>query len=109
MFANTFQLSNIPTINIPFLPFAYSNLNRLTPVARYALSDLLTPLFTSVLGGRYHLHRCSRILTSGEESWAKSSTATPHLFPTKVIPTGQLYVGYRCVLVCAMRNALDSA
>ena len=62
-----FQLFNFPTIDLPSSPLYSPNPFQPTLIASNTLSDPPELLFTSVLCGRCHLHRCRQILTSGEE------------------------------------------
>ena len=106
-----FQLFNTPTIDLPFLSFYSPNPYRPSLVASNTPSDAPEPLFTSVLCGRSHQHRCRQILTFGEEilaSWNSAPVPAPAPFlPTTLSPLAT--TGYEASywsMVCrhGMRN-----
>ena len=67
-----------------FVTIYSSFLNRPSLVASYAVSDPPGPLFTNILSGRCHIHRCRNILPFGEEilAFRNSALAPVHQPPT---------------------------
>ena len=108
-----FRLFDLPTIDLPFLPFYSPNPYQPSLVASNTLSNPPEPLFTSVLYGRCYLHRCRQILTSREEILAFlelrtcSRTYSTNNTPSPLATAG--YAGSYWSMVCkyGMRNTMD--
>ena len=111
-----FRLFDLPTIDLPFLPFYSPNPYQPSLVASNTLSDTPEPLFTSLLYSRGHLHRCRQILTSREEilaSWNSAPAPAPATVPPTTLspPATTGYAASYWSTVCrhGMRNVMDRA